>query len=166
MNGFQGGEWNELAQALVIQGQHAHAWTEVYDSEKDTWNVFDATPNQPSTPDVFSMKSLKQRLTETYDYLDINWYTYVANYNSSAQRELFQKTVPYLPFVLMSLGLALSLRPLRHGYRKLRVYLGEDYGTRLERFLGGKNRAKFALLEYQTYYPGLVERTRKILYGQ
>jgi hypothetical protein len=81
VNGFQGGKWNELAKALVIQGQDAHAWTEVYDPEKNTWAVLDATPTQSALSEILSMKNLKQRLVETYDYLDISWYTYVANYS-------------------------------------------------------------------------------------
>ncbi len=68
--------------------------------------------------------------------------------------------------MFVSIALAFSLQPLRFGYRKLRAYLAEDYETRLERFLGGKKKMKFALLDYRSHHSDLVERTRKILYGR
>ncbi len=56
---------------------------------------------------------------ETYDYLDINWYTYVANFSRTAQKELFLKILPYVPMVFSIAFLILARRLLWNGYRKI-----------------------------------------------
>ena len=30
VNGFKGGDWNDLAQILYVRQKHAHSWVEVY----------------------------------------------------------------------------------------------------------------------------------------
>ena len=62
VTGFYGGAYNELAEAYVVTGKHAHAWVEVYIppedcsdrldsyfdlSERGAWLTLDATPQTP-----------------------------------------------------------------------------------------------------------------------
>jgi len=134
VNGFQGGEWNPLIGGFIVQGQDAHAWVEVYDAQKQEWLIYDATPNQLTIAQQLSFQNIKKEFFKVYDYLDIKWYTYIANYSSRTQKALFLRIWEYREYFLILLGIPLwySLSSL---FQYTRRYVSEDYETKLLRFL-------------------------------
>ena len=44
VNGFKGGDWNETDQVYEVRSLHAHAWVEVYEPARGSWEMFDPTP--------------------------------------------------------------------------------------------------------------------------
>ncbi len=54
VNGFRGGEYNDLNQTYIIRGRDAHSWVEAFFPEYG-WVTFDPTPSFPVLPgkDVF-----------------------------------------------------------------------------------------------------------------
>ena len=47
VNGFAGGEWNDLGNYLIVRQKHAHSWVEAY-LPGQGWMVFDPTPPDPA----------------------------------------------------------------------------------------------------------------------
>ncbi len=134
VNGFQGGEWNPLIGGFVVQGQDAHAWVEVYDEQKQAWLIYDATPSQLTIAQQLSFQNIKREFFKVYDYLDIKWYTYIANYSSTSQKALLLRIWEYRVYLLILLVIPLwySLSSL---YHRIRQQVTEDYETKLLRFL-------------------------------
>jgi transglutaminase-like putative cysteine protease len=80
--GFLAGEWNDPAQAIVVHGRDAHAWTEAYLSGQG-WVTFDPTPTRRATTASHSL--FLTRLKEYDDYLSLLWDQFVIQYDLYAQ---------------------------------------------------------------------------------
>ena len=83
VNGFRGGEYNDLNQTYIIRGRDAHSWVEVYFPEYG-WVTFDPTPSSPAGEqnDVWSRIGL---------YMDAArelWREWIINYDFSHQLRL------------------------------------------------------------------------------
>lgn len=83
VNGFRGGQYNDLNQTWIIRGRDAHSWVEVYFPEYG-WVTFDPTPSAPagSGDDPWSRAGL---------YMDAArelWREWVINYDFSHQVRL------------------------------------------------------------------------------
>jgi len=83
VNGFRGGQYNDLNQTWIIRGRDAHSWVEVYFPEYG-WVTFDPTPSAPEGPgdDAWSRMGL---------YMDAArelWREWIINYDFSHQLRL------------------------------------------------------------------------------
>jgi len=82
VNGFRGGQYNDLNQTWIIRGRDAHSWVEVYFPEYG-WVAFDPTPVGPAADDdAWSRMGL---------YMDAArelWREWVINYDFSHQVRL------------------------------------------------------------------------------
>lgn len=83
VNGFLGGEWNDLGQYLVVRNNRAHSWVEAYVGEPG-WVRVDATP-------VASASSRMGRLRQVFDSVEFFWSRWVLDYDASRQIELARK---------------------------------------------------------------------------
>lgn len=82
INGFRGGEFNDLNRTYIIRGRDAHSWLEAYFPEYG-WVTFDPTPSVPAeTGDAWS------RLALYMDALHQMWREWVINYDYSHQARL------------------------------------------------------------------------------
>jgi hypothetical protein len=80
VNGFLGGEWNDIGRYITVRDNRAHSWAEAYLGELG-WMRVDATP--PSH-DLFRMGRLRQ----LFDSLDFFWGRWVVGYDLGRQVEL------------------------------------------------------------------------------
>lgn len=83
VNGFRGGEFNDLNGTYIIRGRDAHAWVEVYFPEYG-WAAFDPTPAslEPHSDDAWARMGL---------YLDAAreaWREWIINYDFARQARL------------------------------------------------------------------------------
>jgi hypothetical protein len=83
VNGFRGGEFNDLNRTYIIRGRDAHAWVEVYFPEYG-WVAFDPTPAsaEPQANDSWARMGL---------YLDAAreaWREWIINYDFNRQMRL------------------------------------------------------------------------------
>lgn len=88
VNGFSRGEYNELANSYIFRWKNAHSWVEILNPQTKNWDIYDATPVQIVSTEIFYKKYLDS-LTKIYDYIDIKWYMYVVNYTLQEQKDFF-----------------------------------------------------------------------------
>jgi transglutaminase-like putative cysteine protease len=82
VNGFRGGEFNDLTGSYLIRGRDAHSWVEAY-IPGFGWTSFDPTPAGPGVAPV--------RWNRLQLYLDAAsefWREWVVNYDATQQRSL------------------------------------------------------------------------------
>jgi len=83
VNGFRGGEYNDLTGNYIVREKDAHSWVEAYFPEYG-WATFDPTPAGPATGEA-------GRLSRMALYLDAMremWREWVINYDFSHQMRL------------------------------------------------------------------------------
>ncbi|HEY6254152.1 MAG TPA: DUF3488 and transglutaminase-like domain-containing protein [Candidatus Angelobacter sp.] len=82
VNGFRGGEYNDLNHTYIIRGRDAHSWVEAFFPEYG-WVTFDPTPLVPAEGnDTWS------RMAMYMDALHEMWREWVINYDFGRQAQL------------------------------------------------------------------------------
>lgn len=90
VNGFLGGEWNDLRQAITVRENRAHSWIEAY-LGREGWVRVDATP-------ALSRNSRMGTLRQLVDSAELFWGRWVVEYNASQQILLAQRLGQRLGF--------------------------------------------------------------------
>jgi transglutaminase-like putative cysteine protease len=108
VNGFKGGDWNDLTRSMNVRQKHAHSWVEAYLGQDDPgnplWLILDPTPGadrDESVAQVGGIGSAVRPITDLFRYI---WVFYILGYDSSRQNRLL-----YTP-------LAITIREVRKGY--------------------------------------------------
>ncbi len=83
VNGFLGGEWNNLRQAITVRENRAHAWIEAY-LGREGWVRVDATPALSRTSRMGTFRQL-------LDSAELFWSRWIVEYNASQQLLLAQR---------------------------------------------------------------------------
>jgi transglutaminase-like putative cysteine protease len=84
VNGFLGGEYNDIAEDYIVRARHAHSWVEAFFPGYG-WVTFDPTPPAEERP-----VSLLTRLTYYWDWFELQWSEWVINYDFFRQYALAQ----------------------------------------------------------------------------
>ena len=90
VNGFLGGEWNDLRQAITVRENRAHSWVEAY-LGREGWVRVDATP-------ALSRNARMSKLRQLVDAAELFWGRWVVEYNASQQILLAQRLGQKLGF--------------------------------------------------------------------
>jgi hypothetical protein len=103
VNGYFGGEWNEVGGFYLIRQQHAHSWVEAWID--GSWQRYDSTPSSrwQLTGVYFPA------IDEVWESVKLTWYRYVLEFQDSDRGELFQKMVVLLKRYLVSTVVLLLL---------------------------------------------------------
>lgn len=104
--GYQGGEYNELGNYLIVRQSDAHAWTEIWIKSKG-WTRIDPTaavspdrielsldqalPDEVSSFRIQNRNPLFGNLLFSWDSLQNNWNNWVLNYDERKQSNFLQK---------------------------------------------------------------------------
>ncbi|MFO0889582.1 MAG: transglutaminaseTgpA domain-containing protein [Isosphaeraceae bacterium] len=97
INGFKGGDWNELTQSMNVRQKHAHSWVEAYLGQTregyPLWITLDATPaadREESVAQVGGMATSFRPFTDLVRYV---WVFYILGYDSQRQNRLFYEPI-------------------------------------------------------------------------
>jgi transglutaminase-like putative cysteine protease len=92
VNGFKGGDWNDIAQVLSVRQKHAHSWVEAYVSpgpgRDPVWITLDPTPPSERNEAVASVGGFATNFRLVTDLIRYVWVFYIVGYNSDRQHFL------------------------------------------------------------------------------
>ena len=113
VNGFKGGDWNDVTQAMYVRQKHAHSWVEAYlgSSDKRTanWITLDPTPGlarQQSVAEVGGFSSNFRTLSDTIRHI---WVFYILGFDANRQNRLVYEPMRAAAKELKRLYLELDL---------------------------------------------------------
>ncbi|RUL88145.1 transglutaminase TgpA family protein [Tautonia sociabilis] len=117
VNGFKGGDWNDLAQMFTIRQRHAHSWVEAYvghTADRDRlpiWVTLDPTPPAERRLQVAQVSRMPQSIRQVADFIRYIWVFYIAGFNSDRQEQLLYQPIRAL------------VKEAREGFRIMRAAL-------------------------------------------
>ena len=119
VNGFKGGDWNNLTQSMYVRQKHAHSWVEAYvghDAKNSPiWITLDATPVVDRDESVAQVGGLTTSIRPVTDLIRYVWVFYILGYDSARQNRLL-----YAP-------IRLTIQNVRHGYAILWAWSKEAF---------------------------------------
>jgi hypothetical protein len=111
VNGFKGGDWNELTGSMNVRQKHAHSWVEAYAGEDVRgaahWITLDPTPGTSRDESVAQVGGMAGKVRPLTDILRYIWVFYILGYDSSRQNRLVYSPIAY------------TIRRVRGGYATL-----------------------------------------------
>jgi len=124
VNGFKGGDYNDLARLLTVRQKHAHSWVEAYlgagpsPDRTPIWLALDPTPGTARNQSVARVGGFRTNFLQVTDFVRYAWVFYVVGYNAERQDRLV-----YLPAKLLtreaSRGFALMGQWAREAWARL-----------------------------------------------
>ena len=92
VNGFKGGDWNELTQSMNVRQKHAHSWVEAYvgqdEQNRPLWITLDPTPGRSATSRSPGSAGLASNVRSVTDMIRYVWVFYILGYDSNRQNRL------------------------------------------------------------------------------
>jgi transglutaminase-like putative cysteine protease len=83
VNGFLGGEWNDMSKHITIRDNRAHSWAEAYLGPMG-WVRVDSTP-------VAARPSRMGRFRQLFDSIELFWSRWIIQYDASRQLDLAKR---------------------------------------------------------------------------
>ncbi len=99
VNGFKGGDWNDLARVLYVRQKHAHSWVEAYlgdgprPERRPLWMTLDPTPGNARDESVALVGGFRGKFRQITDLVRYLWVFYVVGYNSDRQDRLLYQPI-------------------------------------------------------------------------
>jgi transglutaminase-like putative cysteine protease len=132
VNGFKGGDWNDLAQVLSVRQKHAHSWVEALiprePGQEPTWVALDPTPGAERNEVVARVGGIATNFRQFTDFVRYVWTFYIVGYNSDRQRYLLYDPIRQLikearsGFQMMGQGLR-SAATAAFGFRDVSAFI-------------------------------------------
>ncbi|QDV33831.1 transglutaminase TgpA family protein [Tautonia plasticadhaerens] len=122
VNGFKGGDWNDLAQMIIVRQRHAHSWVEAYvgftpdRDRRPVWLPLDPAPAAEQAEQVAQVGGMPTSLRQVADFVRYIWVFYVAGFNADRQKQLLYDPIRALVkearegFQIMRLALLNAMR--------------------------------------------------------
>jgi protein-glutamine gamma-glutamyltransferase len=111
VNGFKGGDWNELTQSMNVRQKHAHSWVEAYVGRNPNgsplWITLDATPVMDRDESVAQVGGVSTSIRPLTDMIRYVWIFYILGYDAARQNRLL-----YTP-------IKVTIGKVRQGYATL-----------------------------------------------
>lgn len=111
VNGFKGGDWNNLTQSMYVRQKHVHSWVEAYvgrdPNGSPLWITLDATPVIDRDESVAQVGGVSTNIRPLTDMIRYVWVFYILGYDASRQNRLL-----YTP-------IKVTIREVRRGHAML-----------------------------------------------
>ena len=111
VNGFKGGDWNDLTQSMYVRQKHAHSWVEAYVGQEPNgsphWITLDATPVMDRDESIAQVGGVPSSIRPLTDMIRYVWVFYILGYDATRQNRLL-----YTP-------IKVTIREVRRGYAML-----------------------------------------------
>ena len=125
VNGFKGGDWNELTQTMNVRQKYAHRWVEaLVGTESDrrpVWITLDPTPSNERAASIAHVGGIVGNFRPLTDLIRHVWVFYIIGYDRDRQNRLL-----YAPMLQM-------VNWVKENYNQL-VLIGRRGFARLFRF--------------------------------
>ena len=126
INGFKGGDWNQLTEMLNVRQKHAHSWVEAYAGrqglENDPiWIALDPTPVAERNKSIASVGGLAGSFRPLTDSIRHIWIFYVIGYDGDRQEKLIYGPMRTIANELRSLYMKLG-NWLRKSFARLFLF--------------------------------------------
>jgi hypothetical protein len=113
VNGFKGGDWNDLTGTLIVRQKHAHSWVEAYvgrrgPENEPVWLTLDPTPAAERNKSIASVGGLAGSFRPLTDSLRHIWIFYVIGYDGDRQERLIYGPMRTIAQELRSLYIRLG----------------------------------------------------------
>ena len=118
VNGYFGGEWNEVGGFYLIRQQHAHSWVEAW--VDGSWRRYDSTPSSRWQLTGVYFPAIDQ----VWESVKLTWYRHVLEFQDSDRGELFQKVIQLLKRYLVSTVVGLLLLAIAWFFLRQRLQRG------------------------------------------
>jgi len=117
INGYYGGEWNDMGHFLVLRQQHAHSWTEVW--QHGQWQRMDPTPASR-----WQLSGVQfPAFDAIWETIKLSWYRYILEFQDNDREQLLQHLITGLKkiaawaffsifIIFLSIRLHKQLRPI------------------------------------------------------
>ncbi len=113
VNGFKGGDWNEITQTLNVRQKHAHSWVEAYvggtgrGERAPLWLTLDPTPVAGRNESIAQVGGVAGQFRSITDVFRHVWIFYIVGYDGDRQERIL-----YHPMIDLA-------RELRNQYARL-----------------------------------------------
>jgi len=134
VNGYYGGEWNDVGGFYLVRQQHAHSWTEVWLNGR--WQRFDATPASR-----WQLSGVRfPALDEIWESIKLSWYRYVLEFQNSDRVRSWARLIALLKqyawWFVLTVACVLLLRLLKRSNIRLpRLLPSGGLNATLDRWL-------------------------------
>ena len=124
VNGFKGGDWNEIARVLSVRQKHAHSWVEAYlgdtpgPNRAPLWLTLDPTPGNERDASVARVSGFSGNFRQVTDLIRYVWVFYVVGYNAERQSKLLYTPIRRLVSEAQR-GFRIIADALKAGYARL-----------------------------------------------
>jgi hypothetical protein len=92
VNGFKGGDWNDITQTMNVRQKHAHSWVEAYigrgKDNQPLWITLDPTPGAERDQSVAQVGGIARSFRPLTDLVRHVWVFYVVGYDGERQSRL------------------------------------------------------------------------------
>ncbi len=94
VNGFKGGDYNNIAELYSVRQKHAHSWVEAYlgespDNDRSPlWLTLDPTPGLERDASIAAIGGYKENFRQFSDLVRYLWVFYIVGYNAERQNAI------------------------------------------------------------------------------
>jgi transglutaminase-like putative cysteine protease len=92
VNGFKGGDWNQITQTMNVRQKHAHSWVEAYigagPEDRPIWITLDPTPGEEREQSVAKVGGIAGNFRPLTDLIRHIWVFYIIGYDGERQSRL------------------------------------------------------------------------------
>jgi hypothetical protein len=100
VNGFKGGDYNQISDAMTVRQKHAHSWVEAYlgtdQRSHPIWITLDPTPSAERDKSVALVGGLASNFRTLTDLVRYIWVFYILGYDSNRQGKLLYTPIGML----------------------------------------------------------------------